>query len=165
MDYKYIEQLLERYWDAETTLEEENILRTFFSQKNLPAEMEALRPLFALEKDEPLGDDFDERMMAMIGEEQSAKEVRLPSPVKAGEATLTQRLMPLFRAAAVVAIILTLGGALQAPWDSTWNDPSDYAKYLQQADTVETISPIQAENIGDVAPDSANVLSPIQSKD
>ena len=125
--------------------------------------MEALRPLFALEKDEPLGDDFDERMMAMIGEEQSAKEVHLPTAVKAGEATLTQRLMPLFRAAAVVAIILTLGGALQAPWDSTWNDPSDYA--LQQADTVETISPIQAENIGDVAPDSANVLSPIQSKD
>jgi len=46
MDYKYIEQLMERYWNAETTLEEENILRTFFSQKNIPAEMEQWRPLF-----------------------------------------------------------------------------------------------------------------------
>ena len=44
MDYKYIEQLLERYWNAETTLEEENILRTFFCQKDIPAEMEPLRP-------------------------------------------------------------------------------------------------------------------------
>ena len=27
MDYKYIEQLLERYWEGETTLQEESILR------------------------------------------------------------------------------------------------------------------------------------------
>ena len=36
MDYKYIEQLLERYWTCETTLEEEQILHTFFLQENLP---------------------------------------------------------------------------------------------------------------------------------
>ena len=36
MDYKYINQLLERYWAAETTLEEEKILRTFFSQTDIP---------------------------------------------------------------------------------------------------------------------------------
>ena len=65
----------------------------------------------------------------------------------------------------MVAIILTLGGALQAPWDSTWNDPSDYAKNLQQADTVATVSPIQAENIGDAAADSTNVMTTVQSKD
>ena len=40
MDYKYIEQLLERYFNAETSLEEESILRTFFSQTDVPAEME-----------------------------------------------------------------------------------------------------------------------------
>ena len=34
MDYKYIEQLLERYWEAETSLQEETILRTFFSRKD-----------------------------------------------------------------------------------------------------------------------------------
>jgi hypothetical protein len=32
MDYKYIEQLMERYWNAETSMEEESILRSFFSQ-------------------------------------------------------------------------------------------------------------------------------------
>ena len=163
MDYKYIEQLLERYWDAETTLEEENILRTFFSQKDLPAEMEPLRPLFALEKEETLGDDFDERMMQMIGSDMSADSQQTPVAVKAREVTLTRQLMPLFKAAAVVAIILTLGGALQAPWDSAWDDPRDYAKNLQQADTVATVSPIQAENVGDVATDSATtVTTPVQ---
>ena len=118
MDYKYIEQLLERYWAAETSLEEESILRTFFSQKDIPAEMEHLRPLFTDEAvGETLDDDFDARILAMIDK----------PVVKAREVSLTQRLMPLFKAAAIVAIILTLGGALQAPWDSTWNTPEDYA--------------------------------------
>ena len=56
MDYKYIEQLMERYWNAETSLEEESILRTFFSQKDIPAEMEHLRPLFI---DEAVGETLD----------------------------------------------------------------------------------------------------------
>ena len=36
MDYKYINQLLERYWECKTTLEEEQILRSFFSQLCVP---------------------------------------------------------------------------------------------------------------------------------
>ena len=39
MDYKYIEQLVERYWNCETTTEEERILRTFFSQKDVPVQL------------------------------------------------------------------------------------------------------------------------------
>ena len=33
MDYKYIEQLLERYWQCQTSVEEERILRDFFGQE------------------------------------------------------------------------------------------------------------------------------------
>lgn len=105
MDYKYIEQLLERYWAAETTLEEEGILRTFFSQKDIPAEMMPYRDLFAYETTESenhhLGEDFDARILAMIQEE-------APATVKAREISMRQRFMPLFKAAAVVAIILTI---------------------------------------------------------
>ena len=123
MDYKYIEQLMERYWNAETSMEEESILRSFFTQENIPAEMEQWRPLFVADSQEPrLNDDFDARILSMIGEE--------AQPVKAKEVKLTQRLVPLFKAAAVVAIILTLGGALQAPWDNNWNTPvSDYTSF------------------------------------
>lgn len=112
MDYKYINQLLERYWNAETTLEEEEILRAFFSQVDIPAELERYRPLFVYEQTQPktdvLDEDFDERMLAMI-EEPTTK-------VKARTITMKQRLMPLFKAAAIVAIILTLGNAMQVPF-------------------------------------------------
>jgi len=104
MDYKYINQLLELYWDCKTTLEEEEILRSFFSQIDIPEEFEKYRPLFLYEqverKTNVLGNDFDEKILSMIDE---------PIPVKARNITFTQRLMPLFRAAAIVAIILTLG--------------------------------------------------------
>ena len=109
MDYKYINQLLDRYWKAETSLEEEEILRAFFSQDELPAELKPYQALFSYEmgeaKQETLGDDFDQKMMAMI-EDEYTKE-----PNKAKVVSLTERLKPLFKAAAVVAIVLTLGNA------------------------------------------------------
>ena len=143
MDYKYIEQLLERYWQGETTLQEEAILRNFFSQPDIPEHLRTYQPLFDLEKEEPLGDDFDERILGMIKEDEP----------KAKVVTLTSRLMPLFKAAAIVAIILTLGNAAQAPWNYGWDDPKDeYAKFHQQnADSVRLLNPIQAENVNDSA--------------
>ena len=125
MDYKYIEQLLERYWQCETSLQEESILRSFFSQEEVPAELQQYKALFTYEiqKEDTLGDDFDMRILEQIGEE---------TP-KAKTITLTSRLMPLFKAAAIVAIILTLGNAAQAPWNYGWEDPKDaYAKFHQQ---------------------------------
>ena len=142
MDYKYIEQLLERYWQGETTLQEESILRTFFSQDDLPVELQQYKDLFTYElQKESLGDDFDARILEMVGEE-------MP---KAKTVTITSRLMPLFKAAAIVAIVLTLGNAAQAPWDRGWDDPKEaYAKFHQQeADSVNTLGTIQAENVVD----------------
>ena len=141
MDYRYIEQLMERYWEGETTLQEESILRTFFSQPDIPENLRKFQPLFIceLEKEGPLGEDFDARVLEQIGEAPVAKVV-----------TLRNRLMPLFKAAAIVAIVLTLGNAAQAPWD-IWEDPRDeYAKAKEQlADTVNVLTTIQAENMSD----------------
>lgn len=129
MDYKYIEQLLDRYFTAETTLEEENILRAFFSQKDIPADMEKYRDLFSFQLNERqevvLGDDFDARMLSMVEKEQPKT-----ATVKAREIHLSQRLMPLFKAAAVVAIFLTLGQAAQfSIGDARSEDEIDYASY------------------------------------
>lgn len=144
MDYKYIEQLLERYWQGETTLQEETILKTFFSQPDIPEELRKYSALFTYEaeKAEGLGDDFDARMLEMTGEAPKAKTV-----------TLTSRLMPLFKAAAIVAIVLTLGNAAQAPWNYGWEDPKEaYAKFHQQkVDSVNALGTIQAENVADSA--------------
>ena len=147
MDYKYIEQLLERYWEGETTLQEEAILRTFFSQQDMPDHLRKFQPLFSMEKEESLGDDFDARILDSIGEE---------TEPKAKIVKLASRLKPLFKAAAIVAILLTIGNAAQAPWNYGWDDPQDeYAKFhQQQIDTVNILSPVQAENFTDsvVAP-------------
>ena len=108
MDYRYIRQLLERYWKGETTLEEEQILRTFFIQKDIPEDMEVYRPLFAYESEEVKTDvldaAFDERVLASIEE---------PAKVKAKVVRLPHVLWPLFKAAAVVAIVLSLSMAVQ----------------------------------------------------
>lgn len=114
MDYKYIEQLLERYWRCETTLQEEEILRSFFSQEDVPVALLAYRDLFVAQREETkqevLDESFDERMLAMVDEQK---------PVKPIVITMRQRLMPLFKAAAVVAIILTLGNAAQIAFEPT----------------------------------------------
>ena len=157
MDYKYIEQLLERYFNAETSLEEESILRTFFSQTDVPAEMQQWRSLFTVENTEKLDDDFDARIMEMISKEE-------PHTVIARRVSITQRLMPLFKAAAVIAIFLTIGGALQAPWDNSWNTPDDYASLQQQMDTIN-YTPVQAENMVVGSADSTGVMLTDHPKD
>lgn len=158
-----INTLLERYFNAGTSLEEEQTLREFFSGDNVPEELKQWRALFVNDECETLGDDFDARIMEAIGRQSTETDAQ--PVVKARVVTLTQRLMPLFKAAAVVAIILTIGGALQAPFDNSWNTPDDYARYQQELDSVAAVSPVQAENINDVLTvDSASVLPPAQLK-
>lgn len=130
MDYKYIEQLLERYWEATTTPQEEMILRTFFSQDVLPEHLAQYQPLFVYEQtaatEQPLGDDFDRRMLERIG--QPADETPKKVVVKAQRLTIASRLRPLFRAAAAVAIVAVLGTAAQSAFRQTnqTNEAWDY---------------------------------------
>ena len=69
MDSKYIEQLLERYWQCETSLEEEAQLRAFFSEDNVPEHLLRYKNLFVyqqLQQKVHLGEDFDARVLAEI---------------------------------------------------------------------------------------------------
>ena len=102
MDCKYIEQLLERYWQCETSLEEEAQLRAFFNGSEVPEHLLRYKDLFVyqqLQQEVGLGADFD-------------AEVEIPV-VKAKRLTLTARFVPLFKAAAVVAVVLSLGNVMQ----------------------------------------------------
>ena len=132
MDYKYIEQLLDRYFRAETTLQEEQILKSFFAQgtEDMPQELQQYAPLFAVIGEQPvLGDDFDERMLAQL----PADVVPLQrKQVKARTISITERLRPLFGAAAMVAILLTVGNAINQSMrpDTTWMDADEYASMM-----------------------------------
>lgn len=168
MDYKYIEQLLERYWQAETSIEEEEILRTFFNQKDVPAELAQYRALFAYEqqtkKEERLGDDFDSKILSMIGNEE---------PVKARLIPISQRLMPLFKAAAVVAIIVTLGNAAQLSFSPREaDDDINYANYKdtyqnpsEAYDKVENALQLVSEGISQVQGADTTIVNSINAKD
>lgn len=106
MDYKYIEQLLERYWNCETSVEEEQILKAFFRQKEIPAHLLRYKSFFTfedMESEKGLGTDFDERILA---------EIERPV-VKVRHLTMQTRFMPLFKAAAMLLLIFTLGGVVK----------------------------------------------------
>ena len=136
MDYKYIEQLLERYWECQTTLEEEAILHAFFAQSDIPASLLPWRDLFLAEAEmgkAHLDDNFTQRVMEKIaqesqsmeqgarGKEQEAREEASPALT----ISLSQRLRPLWRAAASVAIVLSIGMATQQGFQRGQNGTSD----------------------------------------
>lgn len=130
MDCKYIEQLLEQYWLCETSLEEEAQLRTFFAQEELPAHLLRYKELFVYQQQQQeigLGEDFDRRLLA-----------QLETPVvKARRLTLRSRLMPLLKAAAVVAILISLGNVTQHTFFANETLDYDYESYRDTYDDPE----------------------------
>lgn len=154
MDYKYIEQLLERYWQCQTTLEEENILRAFFSQEDLPETLARYRALFVYEaeatKEAQLSEDFDQKLCERLGidsEENSGHKEEQTEAVKARRISLSQRLRPLYNAAAAVAVVSLLGTGVQhifsgrdtqTEWD--YNAGSYQDSYNNPQEAYETLS-------------------------
>ena len=141
MNYKYIEQLLERYWNAETTPEEESILKSFFAQRDVPSELRQYKDLFDYEQEaagESLGADFDARVLQRIEE--------APQRVKAVRSSWFTTLRPLFQSAAAIAIVVLVAlgagksfrGSGNAAWDydpsgyqDTYNNPQQAYKVLE----------------------------------
>ena len=154
MDYKYIEQLLERYWQCETTLQEENILRSFFAQEEVPVWMMKYKSLFEATAPvaQSLGEDFDNRILAMTVNQKK---------VKAKTVSMTQRLLPLFKAAAIVAIILTLANAAQAPWEWGYDNPRETMEAIK-VDSIQLDEPVQAENLSEDT--TQQIMSPTLPK-
>lgn len=158
MDYKYINQLLDRYWQGETSLEEEQILRAFFSQICVPEELAKYRPLFVYEQTEPkvdrLGEDFDERMMSMIGDTHD---------VEARRIKISQRFAPLFKAAAMVAIVLTLSQAAQISFQSSESGVAQGA-YTPHASSGVSVARVDSAHIDTLRKANADAPQPVASQ-
>lgn len=134
MNYDYIEQLIDRYFSCQTSLQEEQILRSFFNGNDVPGHLMQYVELFQYEdevKQESLGSDFDERILSIVNEKKNV--VMHPN----------HRFTPFFRAAAIVAIVLTIGSAA----DKALSDKSSHSvensieinPYIRQADIQNTI--------------------------
>jgi len=133
MNYEYIEQLIERYFSCQTTVQEEQILRSFFVGEDVPGHLMQYADLFKYEEEahkETLGSDFDEKMLHII----SQKENKTSATRK--------QFVPFFRAAAVVAIVLTVGSAAEtAIGDSNQTDVpnTQISPYIRKVDIQATI--------------------------
>ena len=70
MDSNHIEDLLQKYWNAETSLEEEQELRIFFANESVPENLKEPADLFRyfeLQKNMGLNDDaFDKKLKHKI---------------------------------------------------------------------------------------------------
>lgn len=76
MDYKNIAQLLEKYWEGETSLQEEATLKQYFNQEKVAEELQQYQPLFQFfkeEQDMSISDDFEKRLLEQIQNESSVK--------------------------------------------------------------------------------------------
>lgn len=126
MNYVYIEQLIERYFAAETTVAEERILRAFFAECEVPNHLAQYAPLFAFTAEEAkssdaLGADFDEKVIARLRAKGDMPEVH----VRAMKMTLAARLRPFWRAAAAVVLLVAIGTTAREAVDKTTTTPVD----------------------------------------
>lgn len=140
LNYTYIEQLLECYFNCETSLAEERILRAFFAQDadKVPAHLLRYRQLFAeqafAKNSDTLGEEFDRRIMEAVGEVRKQE----PMHVKARSISMSRRLRPLYKAAACVAVVLALGQAAQMPYsDAETEQREDFARSVEMLQRIQ----------------------------
>ncbi len=72
MDYNNIKQILEKYWEGETSLQEENLLQEYFNSDDVVEELKDVQPMFQYFKVEQTtrieNPKFDEQLLAQLEE-------------------------------------------------------------------------------------------------
>ncbi len=70
MDYNNIQNLLDKYWEGETSVEEEKRLRVYFNQPNVPEKWATIQPMFQYFEHEKVirieQEDFEEQLLAQL---------------------------------------------------------------------------------------------------
>jgi hypothetical protein len=85
MDSKHIELLLEKYWNCETSLEEEKELRDYFGGTGIPDQFKETSELFRYfeaEKNKSLNENFDQAVTKQIRQRQGGKIIKMFSLVQ-----------------------------------------------------------------------------------
>lgn len=73
MEYKNINNLLEKYWEGETSLQEEDTLKQYFNHSEVAPELEQYQSLFQYFTEEQgvmISNDFEKRLLEQIENEQ-----------------------------------------------------------------------------------------------
>ncbi len=75
MEYSRIKALLEKYWEAETSLEEESELKTFFNSDAVPNDLEEYKYLFVYfsEEQKKVSTIKDEELLGFIEKQEQGE--------------------------------------------------------------------------------------------
>ena len=122
MELAKIEELLAKYWECETSLEEEEELKKFFNGEEVPEKWLHIKPLFQYYTEEKatgvLGDSFDEQLLVQLHEEKH-KYLKPKGKV-----------IPMFRniarVAAVALIVITAGYFVKEEYQQKKNEFDPY---------------------------------------
>jgi hypothetical protein len=100
MEYEIIKQLLDKYWEANTSLEEEKMLADYFKSGNVHPNLLVYCQLFSYYDEQyqvSLPEDFDKKVLQRIEEQKSAPVIRKMNSIW-------------LRVAAAVIILITAAG-------------------------------------------------------
>ncbi|HOI32361.1 MAG: hypothetical protein PHG67_03335 [Bacteroidales bacterium] len=123
MNYEAINQLIEKYFEGLTTLEEEKMLRKYFEQEDLPKDQLALKPLFNLNKEKPVlkNKQFDAGIETQLTDHRS-------------ELGKTFRWPLVATAAAIVLLFFSLFDFNRSSgFEDTFNDPTEAYAHASKA--------------------------------
>jgi len=105
MDFDNIERLLAKYWECETSLEEEAALREFFNGPDVPDHLASYKPLFKYyeeeKKDGKLDDLFDQQVLEKISE--------VKNEAKPKKGKVVKMFYDISRVAAVILVVVVAG--------------------------------------------------------
>lgn len=136
MEIEQIDKLLGKYWNCETSLEEEQLLQQFFLENEVPDNYKDVAPLFHYKHNgqkEKLSASFDERLNHKI-ETRQKKYITI------------KLFAPALKIAGMIAIILALGlsglvwinSTKKQHFAETYNDP--FAAYKEATLALDKLS-------------------------
>jgi hypothetical protein len=151
MENERIKQLLEQYWQCETSLEDEQVLQEFFSGNTVPEELKVYISLFA----------WKEKQKNRVADKN-----RIAVPKK----SIAVDFYPALRIAATVLVIITLGigfythyhqeKLMDKMFSETFTDPEDAVKETGEviAKVSSLLQLIPEKVIATELPDSLELL-------
>lgn len=106
----HINQILDKYWEGESTLQEEQEIRSYFAKGDISDEHKAFAPMFGLftmQQDEGYNKDLSEVLKASLSEAPTGEASKDTEPKPSYGAKVFQLRKFIMAVAAVFAIVMT----------------------------------------------------------
>ena len=143
-----IKPLLSRFYEGQTTPDEERLLADFFRREDVPEELQEDKQLFLMLahiSDQEMPTDIAEEITAFVNNLGQTEKKPVLSEVKQRKGIIYRLKTPpkmFYRVAATVAILLAIGGGVIAyqkqtdPFRDTCSTPEEAAIQIQRANSM-----------------------------